>query len=344
MHSAVPCSGDHAVVPGLAAVDVRILEVDLFLEQERQIAALVQVESGGEVGPCAVIHPNAWDVVAVGDELAGLPADDGRVAAIDAHTAKAAEEQVAHRLRFHHQQCQAVLPQVAPAAAAAAIVMVGEERISEQPAEGRLDRDPLHPAVEACIRAAEAEARDLRLPVRPRAVEPGSEVRCAAVSTDQFFDRFTAGPIHHDCEDQDVRTGFTRRQDDLSEAQAAHRLIAVHGRPCRHPDARWADHCLWPVQGAALTDEVLDRREETGWRRAIAFRAQNCIGHGVGSVSAFIEAQGGTRQHAVLHRADSVQQRRDMPVVAQVVGRAAEDRDRGGGSDGERLGRRCWST
>ncbi|MNE43395.1 hypothetical protein D3C80_1375660 [compost metagenome] len=57
-----------------------------------------------------MVHPYARDVIPVGNELSGVLADDGCIAAVYSHTRIIIQQQAAHILRFHDQQGQAILP------------------------------------------------------------------------------------------------------------------------------------------------------------------------------------------------------------------------------------------
>ena len=109
-----------------AAVQLRIAEVLALLQQEAPVAGLVHIEKRRVRRPHAVVHPRAGNVVPVGDELAGL-ADDRRIRAVDPHAAEVVEEHRLHGLGLGEQEREAVLPEVAPAAAAAAVVELGQE-------------------------------------------------------------------------------------------------------------------------------------------------------------------------------------------------------------------------
>jgi len=135
-----------------------------------------------------VVHPDARDVVAIGQEFAGLAADDGGVAAVDPHAGEAAEQQVTHRFGLQHEQRQAVLPKIAPAATAAAVVVIGQERVAEQAAQERLHGHPLQPPIEAGVRGMKGQRRHPGLPVGTRDLQPMLEACGAPVALDQRLD------------------------------------------------------------------------------------------------------------------------------------------------------------
>lgn len=110
-----------------AAQILPVLKIRHGLEQHGKVARLVNIELCGQKRPHTVIHPDAADAVAVSDKFSGSGADNGRVRAVDADARKVLHDHAAHAVRLHQKQRQAVLPEVAPAAAAAAVVMVRQE-------------------------------------------------------------------------------------------------------------------------------------------------------------------------------------------------------------------------
>ena len=54
-------------------------------------------------------------------------------------------------------------------------------------------------------------------------------------------------------------------------------------------------------------------------------------------MAALIKRKGGAHQNAVLCAGDAVQQRCDVAVVAQIIGRTAKNGDGGGGREFKRL-------
>ena len=212
-----------------AAMGYVVFEVGLLAQQEAEIARLIEVELDGQQRPGAVIHPNAGDVVAVGLELARLAADDGGVAAVDAHAGEVVVQTLAHRARFrrHEEHAKLVLPQIAPAAAAAAVVVIGQEGVAHQPAQGGLDRHPLVPQVEASVGGVEGQRLHLGLPMVARALQRFGEAGRAAVARHEASRR-CAGLIVDDGQDEHVGVSLARRKGDICETQRAHGLVAVH--------------------------------------------------------------------------------------------------------------------
>ncbi len=322
-------------VEALGAADELVLEVDLVLQQELQVAGGVEVELGGQQRPRAVVHPHAGDVVAVGLELARLRADDGGVAAVAAHAGVVAEQEFPYIGRLHEQQRQAILPQVAPPAPAAPVIVVRQERVADEPPQDGLHRHPLQPAVEGGGGGLRIQRGEFRLPIRERVFEPLPEFDGIAIRGKQRIGIFV--PVHNR-RDEDIRLGAARFQLDVLEAQRADGLVAVYRGS--GGDARFGlfrrDDGLRPFERAAFTDEVLDDGVKAHGSVAAIFRAEHAVGDSVGLVPALVEGEGGAHEDAVRVRADAVQQRGDVPVVAQVVGGTPVERKRRRGRERER--------
>ncbi len=194
-------------VTALGAVDEGVLEIDLWSQQEGQIAGLVNVEAGRQVGPGPVVHPDAGDVVAVGLEFAGARADDGRIAAIYADAGIVARQELAHLVRFQQQEREAILPEIAPAAPAAPVIVVGQEGVAKEPPQHWLDGHPFQPAVVARVGGLKGKPVAQRLPVRPRRSEVGGKAVGAAVGGDQRRALFF---LRDDRQHQHVGAGLPR--------------------------------------------------------------------------------------------------------------------------------------
>lgn len=92
--------------------------------------------------------------VAVGDEIAVAGPNDGGVGAVNPDAAEILLDHPAHVPGFHQQQGQAVLPQIPPAPAAPAVVMVGEEGAAEEPPQEGLETNPFHQVVKVRVSGA----------------------------------------------------------------------------------------------------------------------------------------------------------------------------------------------
>ena len=111
-----------------------VLEVGDLRAQDIQVPRLVDVELRGHERPESVIHPDAGNAVTVGNKTAVFAADNGRVGSVDADAAVICGNHLADALRLHEKQGKAVLPQIAPAASAAPVIVVGQEGTAEQTA------------------------------------------------------------------------------------------------------------------------------------------------------------------------------------------------------------------
>ena len=112
-----------------------------------------------------MIHPDPGDIVAIGFELAREAADNGGIAAIHANPGKVFEQQMIYLPGFHDQQSQNVLPKIAPAAAAAPVIMIRQERVAEQAAQCGLDAHPLQPQIEVITLVWKARFSSLLRPI-----------------------------------------------------------------------------------------------------------------------------------------------------------------------------------
>ncbi|MNI31319.1 hypothetical protein D3C73_851980 [compost metagenome] len=77
-----------------------------------------------------MIHPDSGDIIAVGNELARLAANDRRITAVDPYTCIIIQQQAANLARLHYKQGKTILPEIAPAASPSPVVMVGQKRVS----------------------------------------------------------------------------------------------------------------------------------------------------------------------------------------------------------------------
>ena len=128
--------------PPRPAHDEAVRKIRRFLEQEGQVARPVYVLANGQHRPEGVIHPDPDDVVSVRPKLSGALADDGGVGAIRPHASAVGGELCAQAVLPREQQSEAVLPEVAPAAAPAAVVVVRQEGTAEDAPEHRLHTHP----------------------------------------------------------------------------------------------------------------------------------------------------------------------------------------------------------
>src|SRR5436305_1630131 len=81
-----------------------IAKIGSFFQQESEITALMDIKLRRQPGPHAMVHPGARNVVAVGDELARLIADDRRVGAVHANAGIVIQQQASDVAAVEEQQ------------------------------------------------------------------------------------------------------------------------------------------------------------------------------------------------------------------------------------------------
>ena len=139
-----------------AAHYLAVDEVRSLLVKDLKVARLLDVEIHRHERPHCVIHPDSCDAVTVSDEFAASAADDGSVRAVRSDAAEVIDEHSPYVRRIHDYQRQAVLPEISPASAALAVIVVRQERASVDPSEHRLYANPVHPAVKSLVARVEA--------------------------------------------------------------------------------------------------------------------------------------------------------------------------------------------
>ena len=158
-----------------------VLEIRYLPVEDTHVAGLIDVQLCGHLRPQGMIHPHPRNAVAVCDKIAIAVADDSGVGSVYAYAAKVLLNHPAHIPGIHQQKGQAILPQVTPAAAAAAVVMVRQKRTAKQPAQKRLEADPLHQVVKGRVPGAALHI-NLLPPVRAGGLQCGLRLIYAAVS------------------------------------------------------------------------------------------------------------------------------------------------------------------
>ena len=141
-----------------------VLEVGDPDVQNLHVSGLVNVQLQRHQRPEGVVHPDPGDAVAVRDKIPQPVADDGGIGTVNTHSAEIRLEHLLYAGGVHQQQGQAVLPQVPPAPAAPAIVVVGQEGAAVDPPQEGLEADPPHEAVKIRIPGVIADVHFL-LPV-----------------------------------------------------------------------------------------------------------------------------------------------------------------------------------
>ena len=307
-------------VDGGAAHGLRVLEVGGLPVKDLDVPGLVDVEFGGHLRPQGVVHPDPGDAVAVGDEVAVPRPDDGGVGAVGPHPAEVFLDHLPDAGGVHQQQGQAVLPQIAPAAPAPAIVVVGQERTAEQPPQERLEADPPHQLVEVFVAGGKRDVHPL-LPDGAGLGKGGGRPLRAAVA---LPDAGGVGLAGRHAEDHHIRRLGAGGEGDVGKAEGAHRLPPFGGRAGRQAGAALGQGA-GPQIGAALPQEVLDGGPEADRLFPVGPAAAYIIKSMVGPVPPLVKRHGGPHEHPVRTGPDAVQHRGDVAVVPDVVGAAAID-------------------
>ena len=94
-----------------------------------------------------MIHPYPCDSVAVRDEIAVPVSDDRCVCSVDAYSAEVFLYHLSHSAGIHEKERETVLPEIPPSPSASSVIVMGQERTSEQTPEERLETDPFHQPV-----------------------------------------------------------------------------------------------------------------------------------------------------------------------------------------------------
>ena len=273
-----------------------------------------------------MVHPDAGDAVAVCNEIAIPLADDGGVGAVDPHAAKVLFDHLPHAGRVHQKQGQAVLPQIAPAPAAPAVVVMGQEGAAEQPPQKRLEADPSHQAVKVPVAGGKADVH-LFQPGGAGALQSSGGLFRAAVPLPDGADvRLAVLHAQH----QDVLDLLAGRQSHRREAEGAHSFPSLCGAAGRRAGQRLKYGPRMQV-GAALPQKGFHRGEKRLRLLAAGAAAPHVIDPVVGAVAPLVEGHGGADQHAVPGGPDAVQHGGDVAVVPDVVRAASvEGNGRGG--------------
>src|SRR3989338_5868173 len=101
------------------------------MKENVKIAGLMYVKLQGEVRPYAVVHPDPRDVVAVGDEFAGLRSDDGGVGAVDTNAVEIIDQEFPGFCGGTQKEGEAILPEVSPAPSAPSVVKLRQKGAPE---------------------------------------------------------------------------------------------------------------------------------------------------------------------------------------------------------------------
>ncbi len=316
-----------------SAYDEAVVKVTLLGKQEAGVACLVDVEFSCDPGPRAVVHPDPRDVVAVRDEFPGPAADDGRVGAVKADAREIVQQHRPHFGRAGENEGQAVLPQVAPAPSALAIIVIGHKGIAVDLAEHRLDPDPAHPLGEVARAAAECYFfRQLR-PVPASLHKSLMRFVPAAVAVKNAVGLLhcPAGP-----DDKHIAAALFRGEENIGKPERANVFDPLPDRvfPARRRRGQAVFHDrLRPVQAARRPDEPMDFREKPAWQCAVPHTPQDEVTLVIVTVPFFVKDDLGLHDQAAWNDVGAVDQTRHVPVIPQVVRGPREDRDGRGRRD-----------
>ena len=269
-----------------------------------------------------MVHPDPGDAVAVSDEVPDTVPDNGSVGAVNAHPAEAGPHHLSHAVRVHQQQGQAVLPEIPPAPASPAIVVVRQEGAAVEPAQKGLEGNPAHEAVK--VRAAGGIAdihsflpigfclvqQRLYLPCRPAGVQDAADLPL----------------VLRNAEKDDVLRRLSLRQRDRREPDAAHSLPAMNLGFRGEAGAVFIDRAR-VEEGAALANEGINGGVKRLWTPAVAGSTQHVVDAVIFPVALLVKGHGGLDQYAVVRCPDAVEHGGHVPVVPDVVRAPSIDGD-----------------
>ena len=311
---------------------LRILEIGSPFVQDIHISSLLNVQLQRHQRPKGVIHPNPGDSVAVRDKIPQSVANNGGIGAVNAHPAKIRPEHLLYTGGIHQQQGQAVLPQIPPAPASPAIVMVRKEGAAIDPPQEGLEADPAHKTVKVRIPGAAADIHFFP-PVGADLLQRPLYLTRRLVGVQNSVD-FRL--ILRNAQKDDVLRRLPRRQGDRREPDAAHGLPARGFRSRRNP-WRVLIHRPGTQERPALANKAVCRGIKRRRVPSVSARSEDEIDPSVFPVSLLIKGHGGLHQHPVIRGPDTVEHGGHIPVIPNVVRAPAVDRNRR--DPGEPLGR-----
>ena len=309
----------------LAPVGKGVPEIGLPFQQKIQIAGFVQIQLNREHRPEAVIHPHSGDAVPVGLEFPGLCADDGGVRPVGADAGKVAQKILPGLLRGGQQQGKAVLPEIPPAPAAPAVIVVGQEAAPADAAQQRLNAHPAQPAVEGAALGADAP----RGGVLPEDLRPFQRRRYR-------FRRQIGGGVGVHGQDDLIACYFSGRQRPFGEEQGGDDLTALRRfSGVEMVDVLRGDHCLRPVV-ASGADKVPHQWDEALRACPGVVLSPYPIGQLPFLVPPLVEGQRRAEVKAMFAQRHPLQKAGDVAVIPDIVCRAAVQGDRCRRGEGQR--------
>ena len=307
----------------LTPVEQGVSKVFLIFKEEVGISRFVQIHPGGKEGPETVIHPDTGDVVPVCLELTGTIANDGSVGAIQPDAGKMAEELIPNGVRLGEDQRQAVLPQIPPTTAATAVIVMGQEAASADPAQNRLDAHPTQPARKLSISGVHSETGLFR------PVTAGT----SQGSRNSAGQQISAG-IAVNAHDNLVAGALAGLQDFGGKEQGSGHLASLYMITLMGFGAGIGRiHHGFRPEVAAGSHIVLGHGHTVCRGNTVFIGTPDMIGDGVLLMAAFVKGQGGCHIQAIGAYLTPVKQAGDMTVIPDVIGGTAIKRNGSSAAD-----------
>ena len=131
---------------------------------------------------------------------------------------------------------------------------------------------------------------------------------------------------------KNVIFGFTGFQNSGSKPDTAHRFLAGGFRAGGH-GLHIAEDRAGTEEASAFSNETVNRRIEADRCFAVFCCTGNEICQMIPPVALFVKGHSGLHQHGIVGGADAVEHGGDIPVIPDVVGASAIDRNGGNGID-----------
>ncbi len=119
------------------------------------------------------------------------------------------------------------------------------------------------------------------------------------------------------------------------ETKRAHRRFAMHGVRIFLRNRLIFDDALGGLKVAALSHEVRHRRKKSDRQLAVFLDPEDSVDELIGLVSAFVKGHGGFYGDPCRMTQDAVKKGGYVGVIPEIIRRASEYGDRGGGGDAD---------
>ncbi len=235
---------------------------------------------------------------------------------LNPHAAEVVKEHRLHLGRVRKQQCQAVLPEIAPSLPAAAIIVLRQIGISIEAAQHRLEPHPRQPVVEPRIGCRKSHLADTIVPIDfCRLKRPCHANRTSCPASPPFDARRIA---IYPFEEYKARGG-PAFQFDFAEAESAQAFLALEilqrsGRTRLPPPDRGG--CR---KASTVTEKTLLRRPDRGGGASLRPETEHGIGRCVNLMSTLVKGHGRTRRDAMPVQPHTIQKRCHMPMVPHII-------------------------